>query len=126
MAKPKKKTKTMKRAVKRIAENIGPERRRLSAADEPSVEEFILEQARDIREKKRVRVPREEIIAIGRVRARGGIARVEPRGPQQGKSKVKERSANAYKKQVGPTMGRHKSQARKRASGSGHRRDGQP
>jgi hypothetical protein len=121
MAKPKKKTKTLRRAVKKIAENVGPERRRVSAADEPAVEEFILEQARDIREKRRVRVPREEIIAIGRVRARGGIARVEPRGPK-GKSKVKERSANAYRKQTGGTgLGRKKSTARKSGAGSGHR-----
>lgn len=121
MAKPKKKTKALKRAVKTIGENIGPERGRLSDADEAPVEEFILEQARDIREKRHVRVPREEIIAIGRARARGGIAHVEPRGVK-GKSKVKERSANAYRKQTnGPALGRKKSTARKSGAGSGHR-----
>lgn len=121
MAKPKKATKARKRAAKRIAENVGPERSRVSAAEDPRVERFILEEARDVREKKHSPLSKDQIIAIGRAKARGAWIEVPPHSPSA-KPKTKERNANAYRKSVGPVLGRKKSAARKSGAGSGHRR----
>ncbi len=97
MARPKKPTKTLRRAQARIAEPVGPERRRVKAADEPHVEEFILEEARNVREKKHGPLSREEIVAIGRAKAHGQNV-PSPRGTRHGKARTREQSANAYRK----------------------------
>ncbi len=126
MAKIKKATKAKKRAAKRIAENVGPERRRVRAAAAPDAERFILEEAREVREKRHSRVPKGTIIAIGLARARNEpSAELPPKSPRA-KSRVKEGSANAYRKSAGPLMGRKKSTARKSGMGSGHRRRSRP
>jgi hypothetical protein len=122
MAKPKKATKARIKARKKIAENVGPERRRLSTVAPVDEERFILEEARQVREKKHARMPKERIGAIGLAKARGANVSVPTRDPH-GKSKVRERSANAYRKATGPVLGRRKSTARKSGGGSGHRRD---
>jgi hypothetical protein len=97
MARPKKPTKTLRRARARIAEPVGPERRRVKSADEPRVEEFILEEARNVRERKHGRLSKEEIVAIGRAKARGRAVPPPP-GTRRGKAKTREHSANAYRK----------------------------
>jgi hypothetical protein len=125
MAKPKKATKARIKAQKKVAENIGPERRRVRAVAPPDEERFILEEAREVREKKHPQLRKPEIIARGLAKSRGVSMPLSPRDAK-GKSKVRERSANAYRKSVGPVMGRKKSTARKSGMGSGHRRGSQP
>jgi hypothetical protein len=99
MAKPKKATKARNRARAKVVENVGPERGRLSRAAGPRDESYILEEAREVREKKHKRLSKPEIIAIGLAKARGISIPVQPRGVK-GKSKVKEHSANAHRKSI--------------------------
>ncbi|MEZ0229982.1 MAG: hypothetical protein ACAI25_15265 [Planctomycetota bacterium] len=105
MAKIKKATKVRVRARKKIAESVGPERGRVRAAASPDEERFILEEAREVREKKHPRTSKERIVAIGVARSRGRTIGAPAKAPH-GKSKVRERSANAY----------HKSTARRDAA----------
>ena len=108
MAKIKKATKARVRATKKIAENVGPERRRVSKAASPDEERFILEEAREVREKKHARIPKERIVAIGRAKARGASYEVPARSPND-KSRLRERSANAYRKSTARRDGRRAS-----------------
>jgi hypothetical protein len=105
MARAKKATKTKRREAKRreanqVAESVGPERGSVSSIAPLDEERFILEEARHVREKIHPRLPKAEIVAAGLARAKGEPVGLPPRGPH-GKSKVHERSANAYRKGLG-------------------------